>query len=233
MKLLLILGADKTFNTISSLKNSGYDLIRYRHVQKAMDNIDEIDPHGIIISANDFPRHWKPLVSFVRSGRPANKCPIVVLIGKNFPDEERDKASALEVNGLVPESPEKPETIEEIRNFLRIGADTVTPPVKGKGKTESGSRFGFVFSNPADEKMVTGTVKTVTASGFSFEPDNPELAENVPQKTMLENCSFRAGEKILSPSCTLVRNGNVISLEFSSFPGGEQEILKAYLGKSG
>jgi len=233
MKLLLILGADKTFNAISTLKSSGYDLIRYRHVQKAMDNIDEIDPHGIIISANDFPRHWKPLVSFVRSGRPINKCPIVVLIGKNFPDEERDKAAALEVNGLVPESPEKPETIEEIRNFLRIGADTAAPAVKEKGRTESGGRFCFVFSNPTDEKLVTGTVRNVTVSGFSFEPDYPDLAENVPQNTNLQNCSFRAGEKILSPSCTLVKNGNVISLEFNSFPREEKELLKAYLEKSG
>jgi hypothetical protein len=230
MKLLLVLGADKTFNNISSLKNSGYDLIRYRHVQKAMDNIDEIDPQGIIISANDFPRHWKPLVSFVRSGRPAGKCPIVVLIGKNFPDEERKKANALEVNGLVPESAEKSGTAEEIQKYLKAGG---APAAKKGGSAQKRGGFGFVFSNPTDEKLVTGTVTGVTSSGFSFEPDNPQLAENVPPNTNLQNCSFRAGEKILFPSCKLVKKGKIISLEFSSFPKGEKEILKASLEKSG
>jgi hypothetical protein len=233
MKLLLVLGADKTFNSISSLKNSGYDLIRYRHVQKAMDNIDEIDPHGIIISANDFPRHWKPLVSFVRSSRPVSKCPIVVLIGENFPDEERDKASALEVNGLVPESPEKTETIEEIRHLLQAAAGGSAPAVKAKSNTERSIRFGFVFSNPEDEKLVTGTVTTVTASGFSFEPDYPALTENLQQNANLQNCSFRAEKEILYPACTLVKKGNVLSLEFTFFPKGEKELLIACLEENG
>jgi hypothetical protein len=232
MKLLLILGADKTFNTLSTLKKSGYDLIRYRHVQKAMDNIDEVDPHGIIISANDFPRHWKPLVSFVRSSRPAGKCPIVVLIGKTFPNEERDKANALEVNGLIPESLDKPGTIDEIRNYLRHSAG-LGSLIKKAGNVKNKSLFGFVFSNPQDEQLVTGTVKTVTASGFSFKPDIPELVGNMPVNNNLQNCSFRAGENILSPSCALVKKGKDFSFEFRSFPKGEKELLNACLEKSG
>jgi hypothetical protein len=68
MKLLLVLGSDETGNLISSyVEPLGFNLIRYRHVIKAMDNVDEIDPTGIIISARDFPRHWKVLVQIGRA----------------------------------------------------------------------------------------------------------------------------------------------------------------------
>jgi hypothetical protein len=74
------------------VKPLGFELIRYHHVLKAMDNIDETDPSGIIISARDFPRHWKTMVQFVRSERPKDACPIIILKGENFPLEETSKA---------------------------------------------------------------------------------------------------------------------------------------------
>jgi len=242
MKLLLVLGSDKTYNAIvKSLKPLGFVLIRYRHVQKAMDNIEEVDPQGIIVSAKDFPRHWKPLVSFVRSGRPKNICPIVILKGDAFPEEESNKAAALEVNGLAPESLENPAEIEKIRKLLSHAADgdkqqegpsgleTAASTIRDSVPNAKG-RFGFVFSNPADEKIITGAVKTVSSDGISFEPDHPALAENLSPNTELANCSFRAGEKILSPSCTLIKTGKIISLKFLSFPRDEKEIFTQYLG---
>jgi len=255
MKLLLVLGSDKTYNTlVKSFKPLGFDLIRYRHVQKAMDNIEEVDPQGILVSAKDFPRHWKPLVSFVRSGRSKDVCPIVLLKGDSFPEEESNKAEALEVNGLVPESLDNPAEIEKIQALLSQtteGKQTTKdkPSTAGKQQSEKASeikttglkaaasamldspgRFGFVFSNPADEKIITGTIKTVSSTGISFEPDNPALAENLSPNTELSNCSFRAGDDILSPSCTLIKTGKTISLDFLSFPKGEKEKFAQYLG---
>ncbi|MDR1588437.1 MAG: hypothetical protein LBS57_13370, partial [Treponema sp.] len=34
------------------------EIIHYSQALKAMDNIEEINPDAIIISACDFPRHW-------------------------------------------------------------------------------------------------------------------------------------------------------------------------------
>jgi len=252
MKLLLVLGSDKTYNTIvKSLKPLGFVLIRYRHVQKAMDNIEEVDPQGIIVSAKDFPRHWKPLVSFVRSGRPKNICPIVILKGDAFSEEESNKAQALDVNGLVFESLENPAEIEKIRALLsqtaegmqktedkqqqekpsglKAAASAILDSPSGIPQGAQG-RLGFVFSNPVDEKIITGVVKNVSSAGLSFEPDNPALAENLSPNTELSNCSFRVGEDILSPSCTLIQTGKIISLEFLSFPQNEKEKFAQYLG---
>jgi hypothetical protein len=230
MKLLLVLASDDTFNNVSLfLKPLGFELIRYRHVLKAMDNIDEIDPTGIIISANDFPRHWKTMVQFVRAERPKNECPIVLLKGEKFPIEETNKALHLEVNGIVFESLRDSVETGQVQSILARYV-----PVDDKRKNRrflaaSWSRFGFIFSNPADKKIITGTVKTVSTTGLSFEPSHPAFLRDLKQDTRIPHCSLRAGDTILSPVCALRRIGKIISLEFLSFTGNERETLETYL----
>ncbi|MCL1814880.1 MAG: PilZ domain-containing protein [Treponema sp.] len=227
MKLLLVLGSDKTFMDLELfLSPLGFSLIRYRHVQKAMDNIDEIDPLGIIISAKDFPRHWKTMVRFVRFERSMDQCPIIILTGSAFPEEEIEKAKTLEVNGLMLESLEKSAEKELIQTIL-----THTVPKKtGPGPVpETLNRFGFVFSHPADKKLITGTIKTVSDAGISFEPDHPEMLFGLLCGMEINTCSLRAGENILSPVCTVRQTGKIITLEFFSFPGAEKETLMSCL----
>jgi hypothetical protein len=230
MKLLLVLASDETFNNVSLfLKPLGFELIRYRHVLKAMDNIDEIDPTGIIISANDFPRHWKTMVQFVRAERPKNECPIVLLKGEKFPIEETNKALHLEVNGIVLESLKDSVETGQIQSVLARYVPVDDKRKNRRFRAESWSRFGFMFSNPADEKIITGTVKTVSGTGLSFEPSRPALIKDLKLDAAIPNCSFRAGNAILSPVCALRRTGKIISLEFLFFTGNEKEILEAYL----
>ena len=230
MKLLLVLGSDKTYDNVSLfLKPLGFELIRYRHVQKAMDNVDEIDPVGIIISAKDFPRHWKTMVRFVRYDRSKNECPIVILKGDVFPEEEINKAMSLEVNGLVLESLDNPVETEKIQTLLARYVAVNDKRTNRRYRPENWNHIGFVFSHPVDEKCITGTVKTVSSTGISFEPDHPGMVENIKSDTEIRDCSLRTGENILSPVCTVRRTGKIISLEFLSFPGVEKESLDIYL----
>jgi hypothetical protein len=230
MKLLLILGSDESHDLISLyVKPLGFELIRYRHVLKAMDNVDEIDPAAIVISARDFPRHWKILVQFVRSQRNKEVCPIIILKGENFPLEETSKAFFLGVSGIVSETLEDPEEIDRLQGILSRYI-----PLEEKRKTRryqpgEWNRFGLVFLNPLGKTLIPGEVKTISAAGLSFLPANPALISDIPLNTDLPEASLRAGETILSPVCRLIRTGRVISLEFVSFPGKEQEILEKYL----
>ncbi|MDR0447336.1 MAG: PilZ domain-containing protein [Treponema sp.] len=220
MKLLLVLGSDKTYDIISLFfKPMGFQLIRYHHVLKAMDNVDEIDPMGIIISAKDFPRHWKTMVRFVRTERPRNKCSIVILKGENFPEEEANKAKALEVNGLFLESLENSPDLEKIKTLL----------YRALPAAENKKPFAFVFSHPIDERLITGTVKTITSMGLTFEPDRNGIMDRLNIDIKIMNCSLRAGKEILSPACMLRQAGKIISLEFISFPGAEKETLEQSL----
>jgi hypothetical protein len=230
MKLLLVLGSDTTFDNVSLfLKPLGFDMIRYRNVQKAMDNIDEIDPVGIIISAKDFPRHWKSMVSFVRYDRPKHDCPIVILKGDAFPEEEINKAMSLEVNGLVLESLENPAETEKIQTLLARYVSVEDKRKNRRYRPEGWSRFSFVFSHPQDEKIITGTVNTVSSTGISFEPDHPALADKLKVDTELVNCSLRTGDHILSPACVIRHTGKILAMEFLSFPEQEKETLDIYL----
>jgi len=223
MKLLLVLGSDKTFDSISVFfKPPEFELIRYRHVIKAMDNVDEIDPVGIIISAKDFPRHWKTMVRFVRHSRSKDECPIVILKGDFFSEEEFNKATALDVNGVVPESLDNHAETEKIRTIF-------AGHMPAEGKPKDRPRFDFVFSRPADGRLVTGKVKTVSSTGIFFEPDHPELVENIKVDTEIQNCSLRAGQEILFPVCAVRRIGNIVFMEFLSFPGVRKEALGMHL----
>ncbi|MDR2049053.1 MAG: PilZ domain-containing protein [Treponema sp.] len=229
MKLLLVLASDDTFNNIALFLNPlGFELIRYRQILKAMDNIDETDPSGIIISARDFPRHWKTMLQFVRSERPKTECPVILLKGRDFPEEEANKAAYLGVNGIVLESLKDSAEADQIQNILARYVSVEDKRRNRRYRAESWARFGFMFSNPLDEQIITGTVKTVSSDGVAFEPDHPALVKDLKNDTEIPGCSLRAGDAILSPSCVLRRTGKIMSLEFTSFPGEEKEKLEAY-----
>jgi DNA-binding response OmpR family regulator len=230
MKLLLVLGSDDTYDLISVyLRPLGFDLIRYQHAVKAMDNIDEADPAGIIISAEDFPRHWKVLVQFVRAERSKDDCPIIVLKGGNFSMEETSKAFYLGVNGIVSEDLNNSVEIDRLQSILSRYV-----PVEEKRKTrripvQPWNRLGLLFSNPLHKSIIIGDIKTISNTGIAFRPEHPVLIKDIKADLELSGCSLRAGEAILSPVCKVVRTGRIISLEFISFPEGEQTVLEAYL----
>jgi DNA-binding response OmpR family regulator len=230
MKLLLVLGSDESYDLISLyVKPLGFELIRYHHVLKAMDNVEEIDPSAIIISARDFPRHWKILVQFVRSQRSKEDCPIIILKREDFPLEESSKAFFLGVSGIITEALDVPEEIDRLQGILSRYI-----PVEEKRKTRRyhtgpWRRFGLFIVNPVDGAVISGEVKTISTAGLSFLPANPAMTRDLSLHMALPECSLRAGDTILSPVCRLVRTGRIISLEFASFPDGEQKTLEDYL----
>jgi hypothetical protein len=230
MKLLLVLGSDETSNLIASfVKPLGFNLIRYRHVLKAMDNVDEVDPAGIIISARDFPRHWKVMVQYVRSARPKETCPIILLKDDNFPLEEISKAFFLGVSGIVCEVLKERAELDRLQGILSRYIPLDEKRKAQRYYAENWNRFGFLFSDPKDMTIISGEVKTVSGSGLSFVPANPNMMKNIRLNMELGECSLRAGSAVLSPVCVLNRTGRVVSLHFKSFPENEQDILNNYL----
>ncbi|MDR2186203.1 MAG: PilZ domain-containing protein [Treponema sp.] len=229
MKLLLIMGSDDAYQLISyHLKSLGLELIRYRHVLKAMDNVDEVDPAGIIVSTEDFPRHWKTLVQFVRFERTKDACPIIILKGNSFPVEEMAKAYFLEVNGMVSEDLSDPAEVEKLKSLI-TGGGIVEKRRARRFHVNLGNRLGFIISNPLHKCLVPGEIKTISKSGISFTPFHPESAKDITANLELSGCSLRTGDVMLSPVCRVVRVGESISMEFTSFPGNEHKILESYL----
>ncbi|MDR0390009.1 MAG: PilZ domain-containing protein [Spirochaetaceae bacterium] len=229
MKLLLIFGSDETYNLISMyIKPLGFELIRYRHVLKAMDNIDEIDPVGIIISAEDFPRHWKILVQFVRSSRPKEASPIILLRGASFPLEETSKASFLGVSGIVSETLD-PIEMDRLQAILSRYISVEEKRKARRFRPEEWTHVEFLFLGPGNRKFITGSIQTISSTGLSFRPDHPALLENISISMTLSECSLLVGDVVLSPVCRVIRTGRNLSFEFVSFKEQEQDILDAYL----
>jgi hypothetical protein len=225
MKLLLVLGSDSTYKQLFyCLRPLGFEMIRYFHALKAMDNIDEIDPQAIIISAVDFPRHWKTMVQFFRSERTKDDCPIVILKGENFSMDDSSKASYIGVSGTIFESLET-EEVDRLQNILDRHLPVEEKRRSRRYRIDPWQRFGFVFNHPESGVLVTGQIKDISRGGLSFLPDDKTLVESIAINTKLENCSLRAGELILTPVCRLVRIGRLVSMEFLSLPPGEQENL--------
>jgi hypothetical protein len=68
-----------------------------------MDNFGEISPNLVVLSAVDFPKHWKVFVQYV-SFVYATTCDIVLIVDKKFDAGEKEKAHALGVWKTLSES---------------------------------------------------------------------------------------------------------------------------------
>jgi len=232
MKLLLVLGSDATLHRITScVKPLGFEIIRYFHALKAMDNVDEIDPQAIIISAVDFPRHWKAMVQFFRNERSKECCPIILLKGENFGPDDTSKASYIGVSGVINEALESPLEIDRLQGILSRYLPVDEKRRNRRYHVDPKQGFNFLFAHPVSYVFVTGQVKDISSGGLSFLPDNSSLTGDVGLNTRLEECSLRSQNTILAPVCRLARTGRVLSMEFLSFPGGEQQVLNVCIEK--
>jgi hypothetical protein len=230
MKLLLVLGSDDNYEVVSgSVQALGFEVIRYRHVLKAMDNIDEVDPSAIIISARDFPRHWKILVQFVRNERSKEACPIIILKGTNFNTEETSKALFLGVNGIVSDTLANREDTDRLKNILGRSSPSHEEQKHRNFPVEPWHRIGFLVADFSGKSIVAANVKSISAVGLSFSPVPSLPPKAVKVDRELRECSLRTGDAILSPVCRITGMGKNITLEFVSFPANERQILNQYL----
>jgi hypothetical protein len=220
MKLLMVIASDELCKRVTPyIKPLGFDPIRYYDALKAMDNLDEITPGAVVMSARDFPKHWKLLLQFMRCIFPLTTFPFILLKGLCFSLEDAARACYLGAT-LLNEQLDQPSDVAALRSVLSAG------PVS-KRREPIRKRFSFMLLHPFSGVIVAGDVKGVSEEYLSFLPTTP--LENVPLHTELTECSLRAGESVLSPRCLLTRKGHVVVLRFLSFPGDEGALFAAYL----
>ena len=115
MKAVIIAESENIIEEFSQYyKENGYDLIVYRWLMKAMDNIEEIDPDLIFINAEEYPRHWKVLCQYVAG---LNKNPKSVLYSSSvLNDEDKNKAKILNIDSVINSSEDLQKicTLEEL-----------------------------------------------------------------------------------------------------------------------
>ena len=122
MKAMIIADDEIVIERVKSVvKAAGYDTIVYRWLLKALDNIEEISPHLIVISAKEYPRHWKTLAQFATMDFGGYQPQIILYTGGLLAEEDLKKARILHIRGNF--ASVDVEGLDELRSILSKNDD--------------------------------------------------------------------------------------------------------------
>lgn len=191
MKALLIADNPQAIDNISQiLETAGYDVITYKWLLKALDNIEEISPHLIIVSAKDYPRHWKTLAQYAQTVFASYKPQVILYAEGGLDDEEKSKAQALKVRGIF-------ESIdvcglEKLREILTKEADIYA----GKLLTDDGvpTVGNLIFDDEQDSPLTDSVFEDSTVTETAPVEEDSIVTETAPSEDQQEissiSCSF-------------------------------------------
>ena len=212
MKALIISEDENVYTTLDEiLKKAGYDTIIYKWLLKALDNIEEIRPDLIVVSSSEYPRHWKTLVQFVKSGIGGDDVQIYLYEPTPVSAEDEEKARILGVNGCFSEFEEFGKMVlqpaqEPQAEIEEPVVEEAPSPSEEPAVTNTGH---FMFTHPGSQKFISGKYfdyngKTLSCSFF----DESDLS-TVKEEMIVESFSFFDSIKVRTASVIIK---NVMSL---------------------
>lgn len=177
MKALIISEDENVYSVLNSvLQKAGYDTIIYKWLLKALDNIEEIRPDCIVVSSSEYPRHWKTLVQFVKSGIGGDEVEVYLYEPNPMSSEDEEKARILGITDYFTSL--EPSVLEGIFASVKTEAPVVEAvseavaeqPVEEKEeiptveniitdepeKEEEKNEGHYMFTHPYSGKYVTG-----------------------------------------------------------------------------
>jgi hypothetical protein len=230
MKALLLIENDKVADLATVLiEPLGFEAMRYRNPLKALDNLAEIGPDAVVISAQDYPRHWKIMAAIIRAERNKDECVLILLKGAFFPYEEAAKAAHLGVNGVVSEDLGDRREQALFQRLLKRYKAVDEARTAERLSPAAWDRLDFMFSHPKTLAPVVGKLDTLSLSGLSFLPESPTICADILPGTTLDDCSLRAGDRILSLSCEVVRSERILGLAIGEMEDEERSYYEDYL----
>lgn len=229
MKTILVIENQETQERIrGNLGPLGFDFILYQNPVKAVDNLDEINPDLIIFSAEDFPRHWKPFLSYYRMQKTKDEGIFILMIGENFPEEEAEKATVLEINGMIETSLDQ-ENMETLQDIL--ARYNLLPEVRGDRRYPSSwmKELDFAFTHPYNYTLISGEITDISLGGLSFLPDLPQSTADILEGEEIKGCSLNIEEELHSIDIKVVRNNRTMAIRFVNMPETTHRRLMEYL----
>jgi hypothetical protein len=230
MKALLLIESDRVADIARFyLKPLGFEAIHYRNPVKAIDNLVEVDPDAIVISARDFPRHWKIITQMLRAEKDKDECVIVLLKGDAFSLDEAAKATALGVNGVVRDAlddrREQARFQELLKRYIVVDEDRAETRIY----PAAWDRLDFIFAHPRSLAAISGKLEAVSAQGISFMPDSPAVVSDLAAGDIIDDCSIRVGSDIFELSCRVIHADRVLGLEIEGMKDEDRRRLEEYL----
>ena len=196
MKALLIADNKTAIDNVSQiLESAGYDVIIYKWLIKALDNIEEICPHLIIVNAKDYPRHWKTLTQFASTSFGSYKPAVIVYAEGGLDEEEAQKAKALGVRGVFESVDVK--GLSALREIL-AGKDDI---YSGKLNEKQENEEEVISVDSLLNNESTAVEEEVVSEEESLTEDEAEISE---AQNSTENESVGSEEPVLTEEESVV-----------------------------
>ena len=200
------------------LASYGVSVVSYRHPLKALDNLEETQPAIILYDLQDFPRHWKILVKYLREEHTKNEVVFLLVSHGPAPLEEANKALYLGVNGILQDSGSVEMLAKNIREvFLRYG----TFEVAEANSSGSGSEvpLAFLFRHPRGKHLVTGLMIRYDGQKGTFKPDFAHEVADLSEGETLSGGSLRLAESLVTLDATIIKNNGQLQLAVRTVEG--------------
>ncbi len=216
MKVLIVAESENILEQYSTFfKARNFDVLKYHWLMKALDNLEEIEPEICVLSASDYPRHWKTFIQFLHATITKTDTKKILITGENFSDEEKAKANALGINFLIDEN-ENPENSPLVKEFdfntqtdeskindEKTSQETVNTSeesfVRNKSdlnETELQTEYidtKFIFTMPHSNQIINGTVVKFDYPMIYFSPADYELKNKLKVGQLIESCTLKTG----------------------------------------
>lgn len=185
MKALIISDKQDVIKLLTKrFEKDGFDIIVYRWLIKALDNVEEIRPDFIILSAEEYPRQWKTLASYVQSGIGGNDVRFCLYKDDFLSADDKQKAEMLGVEFYSELREEIVEDTEEVEETEVVEESDSVPTVEGifqdnqQNVEDITKNYSVIFTNPITKKFVLGSSTQVSFDTFECNVDLDNLSMN-------------------------------------------------------
>ena len=197
----------------------GVSVIHYLHPLKALDNLEETKPSIVLYDLQDFPRHWKILVKYLREEHAKDEVIFLLVSNGAPPLEEANKALFLGVNGILQYHGDPEALARNIREvFLRYGSFEVETERKS-GRSPTEAPLAFLFRHPRRKHLVTGLLIKYDGQKATFKPDFPHEIADLDEGEALSGGSLRVADSLMTLDATVTKNNGQLQLVLRSLEG--------------
>lgn len=195
MKILIISDDSAFINTIDSyFQKRGHSSIIYKWLIKAMDNLEEIKPEVIIVSADEYPRHWKSLVQFMESGIAGKEHKIYLYKKEKIEGEEELKIQKLNIAKVF----DNLDSITLNTTFAECFPKTQQAENIENKETTSETENSLIITNPGTHNFVYGKYTFINEKAIKFSTNDEFYLPKINE--YIEKLSYRFNNKLYSTS---------------------------------
>lgn len=213
MKTLIISNDEQFTKTIDTFfTRKGYSTIIYKWLIKAMDNLEEIKPDILIMSADEYPRHWKSLVQFMESGIAGKEYKIYLYKKEQVQDEEELKIQKLNIAKVF----DNLDSITLNTTFADCFAKKQQAEPIENTKTQSDNENSLIITNPGTHNFVYGKYSFINEKALNFSTNDEFYLPKINE--YIEKLSYRFNNKLYSTSGKILNvamqdNTKIVTIE--------------------